>query len=99
MVLTSIIEGLQGVLLDAMYCKTVVVANNVGGISEIIKPNETGFLVEKGEEEEFSTLMKRAIELKTDAISNEAYSLVEEHFSNENIAQRFEKNYIKISIK
>lgn len=97
LVLPSIIEGLPGVLLEAMYCKTVVVANNVGGISEIIKPNETGFLAEKGEEEEFASLMKKAIHLNTNNISNQAYNLVEEHFSNDYIAQQFEKTYLKIS--
>ncbi|KAB1155836.1 glycosyltransferase family 4 protein [Flavobacterium luteum] len=97
LVLPSIIEGLPGVILEAMYCKTVVVANNVGGISEIVKPNETGFLAEKGNEEEFASLMKKAIDSNTNDIANQAYSLVEENFSNEYIVQQFEKTYLKIS--
>ena len=97
LVLPSIIEGLPGVLLEAMFCKTIVVANNVGGISEIVKPNETGFLAEKGDEREFASLMKKAIDLNTNDISNQAYILVEEHFSNDYIAQQFEKTYLKIS--
>jgi glycosyltransferase involved in cell wall biosynthesis len=88
---------LPGVLLEAMFCKTIVVANNVGGISEIVKPNETGFLAEKGDEREFASLMKNAIDLNTNAITNKAYNLVEEHFSNDYIAQQFEKTYLKIS--
>lgn len=97
LVLPSIIEGLPGVLLEAMFCKTIVVANNVGGISEIIQPNETGFLAERGDEREFASLMKKAIDLNTNAITNKAYNLVEEHFSNDYIAQQFEKTYLKIS--
>ncbi len=99
LVLPSIIEGLPGVILEAMYCKTLVVANNVGGISEIIKPNETGFLVEKGDEFGFAIKMKQAIDLKGDAISNEAFKLVEGNFTNEHIAKQFEKNYLKINQK
>ena len=97
LVLPSIIEGLPGVLLEAMFCKTIVVANNVGGISEIVKPNETGFIAEKGNEREFASLMKKAIDLSTSDIANQAYSLVSENFSNEYIAQQFEKTYLKIS--
>lgn len=99
LVLPSIIEGLPGVILEAMYCKTLVVANNVGGISEIIKPNETGFLVEKGDEFGFAIKMKQAIDLKADAISNEAFKLVKGNFTNEHIAQQFEKTYLKINQK
>jgi hypothetical protein len=33
----------------------------------------------------------------TNAITNKAYNLVEEHFSNDYIAQQFEKTYLKIS--
>jgi len=99
LVLPSIIEGLPGVILEAMYCKTLVVANNVGGISEIVKPNETGFLAEKGDELGFATKMKQAIDLKADAISNEAFKLVKGNFTNEHIAQQFEKTYLKINQK
>jgi glycosyltransferase involved in cell wall biosynthesis len=97
LVLPSIIEGLPGVILEAMYCKTLVVANNVGGISEIVKPNETGFLAEKGDELGFATKMKQAIDLKTDTISNKAFKLVEGNFTNEYIAKQFEKEYLRIS--
>ena len=46
LILPSIIEGLPGVLLEAMYSKTPVVAYDVGGISEIVNSN-TGILIPK----------------------------------------------------
>ena len=46
LVLPSIIEGMPGVLLEAMYCETPVVAYDVGGISEIIN-KDTGIIVPK----------------------------------------------------
>jgi glycosyltransferase involved in cell wall biosynthesis len=45
-VLPSLIEGLPGVILEAMYCKIPVVAYDVGGISEVVINNETGLQVE-----------------------------------------------------
>lgn len=41
--LTSLWEGLPRVILEAMYCKVPVVANNVDGVAEIIKNGENGF--------------------------------------------------------
>lgn len=46
--LPSYSEGLPLVLLEAMAAKLLVIATNVGGIPEIIKNNETGFLFEPG---------------------------------------------------
>jgi glycosyltransferase involved in cell wall biosynthesis len=47
LLLPSKIEGLPAVIPEAFYCKTPVVAYNVGGIAELIKNNVTGWLVEK----------------------------------------------------
>ena len=47
--LPSIIEGFPGVLLENMYCKSPVLANDVGGINEIIEHKQIGFLVEKSD--------------------------------------------------
>lgn len=41
--LTSLWEGLPRVILEAMYCKVPVVANDVDGVAEIIKSGENGF--------------------------------------------------------
>jgi glycosyltransferase involved in cell wall biosynthesis len=46
LVLTSLWEGLPIAVLEAMSCAKAVVATNTGGIAEIIKDGESGFLVE-----------------------------------------------------
>jgi len=43
---TSQWEGLPNILLESMSCGIPVVSSNVGGISELITHNETGFLVD-----------------------------------------------------
>lgn len=90
----SLIEGLPGVILEAMYCKTPVVANNVGGISEVVTKS-TGWLIEKGGTLGFTNAVKEvleggeAVELK---IEN-AHKLVTSEYMNSQIAARFKEAY------
>jgi glycosyltransferase involved in cell wall biosynthesis len=44
-VMSSITEGLGTSLLDAMACRTAIVATHAGGIPEVVAEGETGFLV------------------------------------------------------
>jgi len=91
-VLPSIIEGLPAVILEAMYCKTPVVAYNVGGISEIVTP-ATGFLITKGDEIAFVEALHDLLLHNSKVIIGSAYELVQKKFSNSIIAVQFEKEY------
>ncbi len=95
LVLPSIIEGLPGVLLEAMICKTPVIAYNVGGISEIVTPS-TGSLIEKGNEEEFSKQVINILETPPSSKVETAYQMVITQFMNSDIAGKFEEEYQKI---
>lgn len=44
--LSSDFEGLPMVIIEAMSCSLPIVASNVGGISEIVRNNENGYIVE-----------------------------------------------------
>jgi glycosyltransferase involved in cell wall biosynthesis len=96
LLLPSIIEGLPGVILEAMYCRTPVVAYDVGGISEVIKNGETGWLVKANDEELFGksalqVLYADAVEL--DRIKFNAFDLVMREFDNGAVAGRFLEAY------
>lgn len=92
LVLPSIIEGLPAVILEAMYCKTPVVAYNVGGISEILN-SKTGFIIPNGNELEFVDAINKSISNDCNSIINYAYELVTTNFKNKIIAQKFETEY------
>jgi len=47
LVLPSLYENLGGVLLEAQACECPVIGLDVGGIGEVIKDQETGFLLSK----------------------------------------------------
>jgi glycosyltransferase involved in cell wall biosynthesis len=92
LVLPSIIEGLPAVILEAMYCRTPVVAYNVGGISEIVT-SKSGFLVSKGDEIAFVEAINNLFLNNCKDIIATAYEIVHANFSNPIIAIRFEKEY------
>jgi L-malate glycosyltransferase len=95
LVLPSIIEGLPGVILEAMYVKTPVIAYDVGGISEILKPN-TGVVIQKNDEIEFANaILENLIHTDADKV-NTAYNLVTTEFMNSQLAVKFVKAYHKI---
>lgn len=95
LILPSVIEGLPGVLLEAMYCKTPVVAYDVGGISEIVS-DKTGELIKSGDEEEFAKAIIQNLDHPQDVQINNAYNMVIENFMNGEIAREFIQTYEKV---
>jgi len=96
LVLPSIIEGLPGVITEAFYCKTPVVANNVGGISDLIVDCKTGRLIKTGDEDGFVKAVKdltSGSETDRHAITTAAYEKVIREFTNKQIAVRFADVY------
>ncbi len=84
-VLTSFNEGFSNSILEYMSASKPVVATNVGGASEAIIENETGFLVNSDDDE---TMSKRLIELLKDEAKATKFGetgrkFVEENFSCE----------------
>ena len=80
-------------LQEAQLMKKPVVATNVGGISELMKDNETGFLVEKGNADEWIEKLLILIndKQKRKDMGNKGRKFVEENFGWEKIAKEFLK--------
>ncbi|MBP1465896.1 glycogen synthase [Candidatus Chloroploca sp. M-50] len=99
----SVYEPFGIINLEAMACETAVVASAVGGIKEVVVPEETGVLVDPGLKPDsfepddpaaFSADLAAAINrIAGDAALRERFGLagrrrVEEHFSWDAIAQK-----------
>lgn len=101
LVMPSKIEGLPGVILEAMYCQIPVIAFGVGGISEVLRNGETGWLVPAGDNEKFA----RSIEFVMESAPNElkkitlnAKKLVMENYTLEKVGFKFEEFYKSLRV-
>jgi L-malate glycosyltransferase len=92
LVLPSRIEGLPAVILEAMYSKTPVVANDVGGISEILSES-TGDLVQKDNHLGFANAVINILNNPDTSKVESAFSLVISKYMNSRIALEFIKAY------
>lgn len=101
LMLPSIIEGLPGVILEAFYCKTAVVAYNTGGIKEIVIPGQTGHLIELNNDEAFASAVINVLENKeqTEKLVSNAFQLVTTEYLNTQVAKRFLDVYKKLSLR
>jgi glycosyltransferase involved in cell wall biosynthesis len=99
LVLPSIIEGLPGVLLEAMSVKTPVIAYNVGGISEVVDNLVTGFLVPKNDESIFVEALTKVFSMPNKNMTDHAFEMVNQQYNNVAIAKQFEEEYVKLNTK
>lgn len=100
LLLPSKIEGLPGVILEAMYAHCPVVAYRVGGVGEVIDHNQTGLLVTKDDEESFAEWVESLLtdEPLRNKIIQQA-QLVATKFDNRIIAARFISIYQRVKQK
>ena len=88
-------------LQEAQLMRKPVVATKVGGIPELMKNNETGFLVEKGNAEELIEKLSLLINNKkqSEEMGNAGRKFVEENFSWDKITKEFIKDLEEIMNK
>jgi len=77
----SIVEGISSTILEAMACKTPIIATEVGGNKEILENNKTGILVEPDSSEKFLDKIQELFADKESAkkIGENAFSKVQQY--------------------
>ncbi|GHA30299.1 hypothetical protein GCM10007103_09550 [Salinimicrobium marinum] len=94
-VLASKVEGVPGVILEAAAQKVPSVATNVGGVFEVLKDGESGFMIDNFDKNQFKG---KLLDIMNDLVlreemGNEAYNLVQESFNPVKNALQFESLY------
>ncbi len=94
----SVYEPFGIINLEAMACRTPVVASAVGGIKEVVVDGETGFLVSPGDEKEMAEAINKLLADKKlrDKFGRKGRRRVEKHFSWDSIAHQIKDLYEKI---
>ncbi|MEM3674481.1 MAG: glycosyltransferase family 4 protein [Candidatus Methanomethyliaceae archaeon] len=93
LVVPSFSEGLPNIVIEAMACGTVVLASSVGGISDVLKDGQTGFLLRLNDPRHIA---KRIIELLSkpellEEVSKKAHEYVGENFSYDKALEAWQK--------
>ena len=95
-VLPSYSEGLPRVLLEAQAMKKPVIVYDVGGVSQAVRHDETGYALRRGD---YSGIAKKVKELLTDEKKRNAMGIagrrfVIDQFSLSSLAERHEEFYL-----
>ena len=95
MCLTSNNEGTPVSLIEAQACNLPVVSTDVGGVKDILIPNETGFVVPKNDPNAFARALEKLIESKElrAEMSEKSWTFVKNKFHYSNLVQQTESLY------
>lgn len=99
LLLTSLAEGIANVVLEAMALGLPVVSTNCGGMSEVVKHKETGWLVPIRDSKAISEgIMDIAntSEQELQHITLNAHNLVKHEFNETSIIQQFKNIYQEV---
>jgi sugar transferase (PEP-CTERM/EpsH1 system associated) len=98
-VLPSLSEGTPMCVLEAMACKTPIIASNVGGLPELIVEGTNGMLVPVGNIEQFAKAISFYEEHPDELLKQGelARNLALEKFSQHSMAQQYLEEYKGVS--
>jgi len=92
-VLPAYAEGVPSTMFEAMACGTPVLATPVGGIPDVIKDGETGFLLESNAPEHIADKITKLLNNPKllEKVSANTYNYVRENFSEEKVQESWRK--------
>ena len=99
LLLPSVEEGIANVVLEAMALGTLVVSSNCGGMEEVVRDGETGFVFPLRDVNAMVACLEKAIALPEDAritISQEARRLIEKQHTLPNLIQSMNQLYASL---
>lgn len=101
LVLTSDWEGCPNVLLEAMACGLPVVATRVGGVPEIVRHGENGFLVQPGDVDAIARYISTLAESRAlrQKVGIAGRSIVSEKYSPAQLAHELLKIYDRTLVR
>jgi glycosyltransferase involved in cell wall biosynthesis len=94
-VVPSRMESLPTTIKEAFFLKVPVVATNVGGIPELIKNNETGFLIPSNDPQKLAESVNKLLENKQSAnqFANAGYEFIKNNMTWDIILPKYIKFY------
>lgn len=95
-ILSSLWEGLPGVVMEAMAAGLPVVATAVGGSPELVVEGVTGFLAPAGAPEQFTLMLEKTLSMPEEErrrMGQEGRLRVEEHFNVTRMVKSYETLY------
>lgn len=97
-VIPSLQDNLPNTVLESMACGTPVVGFDAGGIPDMVRPGETGWLAETKSIYQLSRAIKTALENKAERerMGKRCRQVVEKEYTLERQAQRYKKFYSSI---
>lgn len=98
LVLSSLWEGLPGVVMEAMASGLPVVATAVGGTPELVIDGQTGFLVPPGEPEVLASALEKVTALPVETLAAMGLAgrrRVEERFHVDRMVEKYERLYLQ----
>jgi len=90
LVLASYSEGMPAIIQEAMACGVVVLATPVGGIPDLVKDGETGFILQDDSPQCIARNVIRALEhLNLEEMSQNARRLIEQEYAFHIISEKW----------
>ena len=91
--LSSHTEGQPIAVLEAFACARAVVATAVGGVPEVVRPHETGWLVPPRDAEAFAAALREALsdQEHADELGRRGRELVLRHHTPVEVARKFSR--------